>query len=123
MIDIGLTHIALPVTNIEHSVKFYVAYAGMKVAHHRIDAEIGVTVVWLCNHTRPFVIVLIQADIVYFVLSPLAHLDVSCRSRIHLDELCTRARLERILIQEGTQRLWLSDRILGFLRRSRWPYA
>lgn len=100
MIDIGLTHIALPVTNIEHSVKFYAAYAGMKVNHRRIDAETGAAVVWLCDHTRPFVIVLIQTDSVYPVLSPLAHLGVGCKSRRHVDELCTRARQEGILIEE-----------------------
>jgi len=71
MVDIGLTHIALPVTEIERSIKFYSTYAGMEVIHRRTDAETGVAVVWLCDRTRPFVIVLIQTSSVHSVLSPL----------------------------------------------------
>jgi catechol 2,3-dioxygenase-like lactoylglutathione lyase family enzyme len=39
MLDIGLTHIALPVSDIEQSIKFYATYAEMKVVHRRIDKE------------------------------------------------------------------------------------
>ncbi len=101
MIDIGLTHIALPASNIERSIKFYSTYAGMKVIHRRIDTETGVTVVWLCDRTRPFVIVLIETDSVHPVLSPFAHLGVGCKSREDMDKLCERARQEGILIQEA----------------------
>ncbi len=52
MIDIGLTHIALPVSDVERSIEFYSTYAGMQVIHRRIDAEAGVAVVWLCDRTR-----------------------------------------------------------------------
>ncbi len=99
MIDIGLTHIALPVSNIERSIDFYSTYAGMQVVHQRIDGETGTAVVWLTDKTRPFVIVLIQADSVHPVLSPLAHLGVGCSSREHMDSLCNRARIEGVLIQ------------------------
>ncbi len=102
MIDIGLTHIALPVSNVERSIEFYSTYAGMKVVHRRIDAETGVAVVWLTDNTRPFVIVLIQTDSVHPVLSPLAHLGVGCKSRSSMDSLCERARLEGVLIKEPT---------------------
>ncbi|MGV0028612.1 VOC family protein [Phormidesmis priestleyi] len=100
MIDIGLTHIALPVTDVEQSIKFYSTYAGMQVIHRRIDAETGVTVVWLSDRTRPFVIVLIQTESVHPVLSPLAHLGVGCKSREYMDALCERAQQEGVLLQE-----------------------
>ncbi|NEO33767.1 MAG: VOC family protein [Symploca sp. SIO3C6] len=100
MIDIGLTHIALPVADIERSLEFYATYAGMQVIHRRLDAETGTVVVWLCDHTRPFVIVLIQTDSVHPILSPFAHLGVGCKSRQHLDALCQRAQQEGILLQE-----------------------
>lgn len=100
MIDIGLTHIALPVSNIERSIEFYSTYAGMQVVHRRIDAETGVAVVWLTDNTRPFVIVLIQTDSVHPVLSPLAHLGVGCKSRESMDTLCEKARIEDALIAE-----------------------
>lgn len=100
MIDIGLTHIALPVTDVERSIKFYSTYAGMQVVHRRIDAEAGVAVVWLSDRTRPFVIVLIQTSSVDSVLSPLAHLGVGCKSREFMDVLCEKAKQEGVLLQE-----------------------
>ena len=100
MIDIGLTHVALPVKYIDQSVKFYAAYAAMQVVHQRIDAETGEAVAWLCDRTRPFVIVLIQTSTVASVLSPLAHLGVGCQSREIMDSLCEKARQEGVLLQE-----------------------
>lgn len=100
MIDIGLTHIALPASDVDQSVEFYSKYAGMKVLHRRTDAQTKVTVVWLSDRTRPFVIVLIQARPTQPVLSPLAHLGVGCQSRESMDSLCNRARQEGVLLQE-----------------------
>ncbi|MEA5598204.1 VOC family protein [Rivularia sp. UHCC 0363] len=100
MIDIGLTHIALPVSNVERSIEFYSTYAGMQVVHRRIDAETGVAVVWLTDNTRPFVIVLIQTDSVHPVLSPLAHLGIGCKSREEMDALCEQASQSGVLIEE-----------------------
>jgi catechol 2,3-dioxygenase-like lactoylglutathione lyase family enzyme len=100
MIDVGLTHVALPVTDIDRSVKFYAAYAGMQVIHHRVDAETGIAVVWLCDRTRPFVIVLIQTNSAHSVLSPLAHLGVGCQSREVMDALCEKAKQQGVLLQE-----------------------
>ena len=99
MTDVGLTHIALPVADLEKSIRFYSVYGGMEVAHKRIDANTGVPVVWLCDGTRPFVIVLIQTESVSPVLSPIAHLGVGCKSREYMDSLCERAREEKILIE------------------------
>lgn len=100
MIDIGLTHIALPVSNVERSIEFYSIYAGMKVVHRRIDAETGVAVVWLTDNTRPFVIVLIQTDSVHPVLSPLAHLGIGCKNREEMNALCEQASQSGVLIEE-----------------------
>jgi catechol 2,3-dioxygenase-like lactoylglutathione lyase family enzyme len=100
MIDIGLTHIALPAADVDRSIEFYAKYAGMKVLHRRTDAETGVAVVWLSDCTRPFVIVLIQTSSVQPVLSPLAHLGVGCQSRESMDFLCDMARQEGVLLQK-----------------------
>lgn len=99
MTDIGLTHIALPVTDVEQSIQFYATYADMQIVHRRVDADTGITVVWLSDHTRPFVIVLIEAESVEPVLSPLAHLGVGCKSREAMDVLCDQARQAGVLIQ------------------------
>ncbi len=100
MVDIGLTHIALPVSNIEPSIEFYETYAQMQVVHRSIDANAGVAVAWLSDNTRPFVIVLIQTKSVQPILSPFAHLGVGCKSREAMDILCDKARQEGILIEE-----------------------
>jgi catechol 2,3-dioxygenase-like lactoylglutathione lyase family enzyme len=99
-LDIGLTHIALPVADVDRSIEFYAQYAGMQVVHRRVDAATGVAVVWLCDRTRPFVIVLIQTASVQTVLSPLAHLGVGCKSREVMDMLCEQARQVGVLLQE-----------------------
>lgn len=99
MTDIGLTHIALPVSNLERSIEFYAAYANMQVVHRRIDAETGVAVAWLSDRTRPFVIVLIQTQEVRPILSPMAHLGVGCRSRKDMDALCEQAHQAGVLLQ------------------------
>lgn len=100
MTDIGLTHIALPVANVDRSIKFYSKYAEMQVIHRRIDAETGIAVVWLGDCTRPFVIVLIETDLVQPILSPFAHLGVGCKSREYMDALCEKAQAEGVLLQE-----------------------
>jgi catechol 2,3-dioxygenase-like lactoylglutathione lyase family enzyme len=100
MLDIGLTHVALPASDIGRSVEFYAAYAEMQVVHRRIDRETGAEVVWLSDHTRPFVIVLIQTPSVQPVLSPLAHLGIGCKSREAVDMLCDKARQAGLLVEE-----------------------
>jgi catechol 2,3-dioxygenase-like lactoylglutathione lyase family enzyme len=79
--DIGLTHIALMMTNPEASIAFYEKYAAMQVVHRRVDTATGRTVLWLSDRTRPFVIVLIETDKIDAPLRPLAHLGVGCPSR------------------------------------------
>jgi catechol 2,3-dioxygenase-like lactoylglutathione lyase family enzyme len=90
--DVGLTHVALPVTDLERSVAFYARYAGMQVVHRREG------VVWLSDRTRPFVIVLIEAAEVEAPLHPVAHLGVACASREDVDALCRRAKEEDALV-------------------------
>jgi catechol 2,3-dioxygenase-like lactoylglutathione lyase family enzyme len=36
-VDLGLTHIALPVADVDQSIEFYATYAGMQVIHRRVD--------------------------------------------------------------------------------------
>jgi catechol 2,3-dioxygenase-like lactoylglutathione lyase family enzyme len=79
--DVGLTHIALPATDLEASITFYFKYAKMQVVHRRPE------VVWLSDKTRPFVIVLMESQDVPFPLMPFAHLGVACASREEIDDL------------------------------------
>jgi catechol 2,3-dioxygenase-like lactoylglutathione lyase family enzyme len=92
--DLGLTHVALPVTDVETSVEFYRRYADMHVVHHRRDDDTKTTVVWLSDRTRPFVIVLIEQSVVSHSLGGFAHLGIGCESRAEVDRRCARAREE-----------------------------
>ena len=97
MSDLGLTHVALPVSNLDRSIAFYEHYAHMQVVHQRTDAASGANVAWISDHSRPFVIVLIEASAVDHPLLPFAHLGVGCSSRDEVDRLCNQARSEGCL--------------------------
>jgi catechol 2,3-dioxygenase-like lactoylglutathione lyase family enzyme len=84
--------VALPVTDLDRSIAFYATYAAMQVVHRRKG------VVWLSDRTRPFVIVLIEAENVADPLRPVAHLGVGCPSREDVDALCRRAREDDVLL-------------------------
>ena len=90
--DVGLTHVALPVSDLARSVEFYARYARMQVVHEREG------VAWLSDKTRPFVIVLIRVERVENPLVPFAHLGVACASRDEVDRLCEDASAEGRLV-------------------------
>lgn len=97
MTDVGLTHVALEVTDLDASIEFYAAYARMSVVHRREG------VVWLSDGTRAFVIVLIESEHIRTVLRPAAHLGVACASRAEVDRLCEIARREERLLDGPTE--------------------
>jgi catechol 2,3-dioxygenase-like lactoylglutathione lyase family enzyme len=102
MSDVGLTHIALPVADVEASIVFYSKYARMSVVHRRKDSESDGEVVWVSDRTRAFVVVLIRVERVEHPLAPWAHLGVGCESREEVDRLCGEARVEGRLLTEPT---------------------
>ena len=104
MSDVGLTHVALLVTDLEASIAFYARYAHMQVVHRRRDGRSEVA--WLSDKTRPFVIVLIQVPklvprplvrLVVKLLFPFEHLGVGCATREEIDAMCETARSEGCL--------------------------
>lgn len=94
MTDLGLTHVAFSVRDLDASVAFYQKYAQMAVVQRRVQ-DGGVRVAWLTDHTRPFVIVLLEtADRHDTPLGPSGHLGVACESRAEIDRLCAEALRE-----------------------------
>ena len=96
MTDVGLTHVALLARNLDASVAFYAKYADMEVVHRRGTGRTDTEVVWLSDRTRPFVIVLIEADKPDTTLGPIAHLGVGCKSRDEVDRRCEIARTDGV---------------------------
>jgi catechol 2,3-dioxygenase-like lactoylglutathione lyase family enzyme len=94
--EIGLSHVALSVRDVDASVAFYARYAHMREVHRRNPS--GKPIVWLSDLSRPFVIVLIEVDKVDGRLEGIAHLGIGCGSRNEVDELCELARSESRLL-------------------------
>lgn len=92
MPDIGFTHVALPVTDLDVSVAFYAEYTRLRVVHRRPQAsDAPRDVAWLSDGTRPFVLVLAEAATVDWPLGPFAHLGFACASRDEIERLCAKA--------------------------------
>ena len=95
-VDHGITHVALPVTDLSASLDFYERYAEMQVVHHRTDAESGTSVAWISDLTRPFVLVLIEVPALDERLGGVyCHVGMGVASRGRIDEMCDRARAEQ----------------------------
>jgi catechol 2,3-dioxygenase-like lactoylglutathione lyase family enzyme len=114
-IDRGLTHVALPVSDVAASLDFYRRFADMEVVHRRRDDKTGDEVVWVSDRTRPFVVVLIEYRPAAVAgsgsaatvgeaavaahgagggLTGFSHLGVGCETRAEVDRRCGLARDE-----------------------------
>lgn len=111
MPDVGFTHVALPVTDLDSSIEFYSKYARMKVIHRRAQRTGSRDIAWLGDGTRPFVLVLSEEPEVERPLGPFAHLGVACPTREELDRLSDLARSEGRLRDEP----WDSEGPAGHL--------
>ena len=100
MPDVGLTHVALSVSDMDRSVAFYEKYANMTVVHRRPSSRPGAEVAWLSDRTRPFAIVLAETESLDPPLGPFAHLGTACRSRAEVDRLVELARADGCLVEE-----------------------
>jgi catechol 2,3-dioxygenase-like lactoylglutathione lyase family enzyme len=95
--DRGVTHIALPVHDLDASLDFYERFAAMHVVHRRQESD-GTPVAWISDLTRPFVLVLIQTNA---PLGPdqclggtFCHIGLAVDSRADVDRACELARAE-----------------------------
>ncbi|OUT55900.1 MAG: hypothetical protein CBB71_18985 [Rhodopirellula sp. TMED11] len=104
-LDLGLTHIALHVSDVEASVKFYQEYAGLHDIHSRGDGQSSVG--WISDLKRPFGLVLLKrrggpvrrwiTRQIGLYRPALAHVGIALSSREQVDTLCERAREQGIL--------------------------
>lgn len=96
-LDLGLTHIALPVSDLDRSVAFYRDYAHLEVVHRAVSAN-GRETAWVTDLTRSFVVKLMQAPAAPALgrLSGWSHLGVGCLSTDEVDERVARAAAESL---------------------------
>ncbi|MBM3659179.1 MAG: VOC family protein [Actinobacteria bacterium] len=97
--DLGLTHVALPVADVDATAAFYARYGGMQVVHRRAeDPSTGAgAVVWLSDLTRPFVVVCIETAVTH-TLGGWSHLGVAVESRAEVDRRVAEARAAGIAV-------------------------
>jgi catechol 2,3-dioxygenase-like lactoylglutathione lyase family enzyme len=101
MPDVGFTHVALPVTDLDASIAFYREYTRLRVVHRRAQAvDKSRDIAWLGDGTRAFVLVLSEASTVERRLGPFAHLGVACAGRDEIEQLCALAKSAGCLREE-----------------------
>ena len=109
-----LTHIALPVRDLEATLAFYAKYTKLVNIHERQDPETGLRTAWLANARditdagARFVIVLIHGKLPtkitgdikeqYGFLKSISHLGISVESRAEVDRLAEMAREDGCLL-------------------------
>jgi len=97
--DVGFTHVAFEVQDLQKSIDFYQRYAGMQVVHQR---QPGIPeaqeVAWLSDLSRPFALVLVQTAVRRDTpLGPFGHLGVACATREEIDAKVVMAQEEGVL--------------------------
>ena len=110
-----LTHIALPVRNLQEMLDFYARYTTLKVIHERFDPETKLRTAWLANERdvteegARFVIVLIEGAVPrnvvgdaiqeqYGFLTSFSHLGISLETRADVDRVAALAKEEDRLV-------------------------
>jgi catechol 2,3-dioxygenase-like lactoylglutathione lyase family enzyme len=116
-----LTHIALPVRDLEATLGFYRRYTAMEVIHERTDDETGLRTAWLANpgdrtdggaelgiQAATFVVVLICGSLPkavtgdikeeYGFLRSISHLGISLDSRAEVDRVAAMAKEDGCLL-------------------------
>lgn len=109
-----LTHIALPVSNLDATLAFYAKYTTMEKIHERFDPETNMRSAWIANTedktatSARFVIVIMEGKLPtqitgdikeeYWFLRSIAHLGISLNSREDVDRIAAMAKEDGILV-------------------------
>lgn len=80
--DLGLSHVALVVRDLDRSIAFYREFAGLRVVHRRPAGGAISEVAWMADGLRPFALVLVASTTLNDTpLGPFGHIGFACASR------------------------------------------
>ncbi|SMH29025.1 VOC family protein [Azospirillum agricola] len=80
--DLGLSHVALLVRDLDSSIAFYQEFADLRVVHRRTAGGDVKEVAWMADGVRPFALVLVASTrLTDTPLGPFGHLGVACATR------------------------------------------
>src|SRR5438874_13805435 len=90
--ELGFTHVALQVSDIDSSIAFYERWADMRVVDRLEDPKSGNKAARLSDKQSSFVVALVQGgQPVAHRLSGLGHLGIGCATRDEVDRLSAEA--------------------------------
>ena len=96
--EIGFSHVALPVSDIDRSIAFYERWAGLKLVDRLEDPKSGNKAARMGDDRSSFVVALVQnGKPVEHHLAGMGHLGVGCADRGEVDRICAEAKRDGVL--------------------------
>ncbi|MDQ1078105.1 VOC family protein [Pseudoroseomonas cervicalis] len=96
--DLGLSHLALVVRDLDASIAFYREFADLQLAHRRAAGGDVEEVAWLADGLRPFALVLVGSSRLRDTpLGPFGHIGIACASPEVIHRRAAEARRRGIL--------------------------
>ncbi|KSB89582.1 bleomycin resistance protein [Caulobacter vibrioides] len=97
-IDLGLTHLALVIRDLDRSRGFYETFAGLRMVHARQAGGAIERVAWMADPRGAFAVVLVESRALNDTpLGPFGHLGLACASRCEVDRLAALAKAQGVL--------------------------